>query len=122
MKVLVGDTRTGWNNPRPADLETVRKILDVGAEFKRWYLTNRNPNGPAIAHMKTWMLLDNGQPVAALNGSANLTRQGLYRNYEIMTEVTAEELAAVHQTVRRAWSNAWPYTEDLQNRINEHLG
>ena len=78
-----------------------------------WY---RRRGEASEAHLKVWIAHDVPRP-AALNGSANLTNQGLYHNVEVVTGVPDDELDAVVRMVEELFDKAW----DRKGKLREFM-
>ena len=66
-----------------------------------------------MAHMKAWVVESEGVPVAALVGSANLTKNGLEANVEIMVEAVGDDLIRTWGEVRGLHEKGWDCAERL---------
>ena len=66
-----------------------------------WYRTARSAKGASALHAKSWIVADRNAKgaTAALVGSANLTRDGLENNWEIMTIAAEDELPRIWRQV-----------------------
>ena len=86
-------------------------------KVRNWYRTHKSKDGPAMVHMKAWVVESNGLPVAALVGSANLTKNGLRANVEIMAEATGDDLTRTWGEVRGLHQKGWDRTDRLTEYI-----
>ena len=86
---------------------------------RNWYRTNKNKEGASQAHLKTWVVAGNdGEPLAALVGSANLTRAGLQDNAELGVEANGDDLIRAWDMTNDLHRRAW----DCRDRLNGYLG
>ena len=98
VTLLIGDTRRkafqkATESDRGQALQFLRRS-DV--EVLNWYRTNRSKQGAAQLHAKAWFVTDqNNELVGALDGSADLTKQGMTKNVEIMTSVPRSDLPSL---------------------------
>ena len=95
VTLVVGDTHTSrFQKGTDFDRRQALAFLDRGnVEVLNWYRTNRSKRGQAQLHIKAWFVADqNNRLVGALNGSANLTKQGMTKNVELMTSVPNADL------------------------------
>ena len=118
--LLIGDASPRyWKNvaesDRSACLEFIRRP-DV--EIRNWYRTKKSRSGESAAHLKLWAVHDNGSPISALNGSGNLTRQGLHHNIEAMGELHGNDLRQNWHTAQDLWKKAW----SCADRLTKYLG
>ncbi len=62
-----------------------------------WYRTARSAQGASMLHAKSWVVRDQKteSAAAALVGSANLTKEGLVNNWEVMAVIAENELSRV---------------------------
>ena len=120
MHLLIGDTRSQYwkivsESDRAACLEFMQRS-DV--EIRNWYRTKKSRSGESDAHLKAWVVHDNGSPVSALTGSANLTRKGLETNVEVMVEAHGNDLQQTWDTAQELWGKAWPRDDQLIKRLD----
>lgn len=104
-----------------------RKALDLlrrpDVQVLNWYRTPRSPQGNSTVHAKAWIVADLGCPIAALIGSANLTKEGLQNNWEMMASVAYSELPLIWSELdgflkgRRGNKPPWDHTERLDRTI-----
>ena len=95
VTLVVGDTRPSrFQKATDYDRRQALAFLHRSdVEVLNWYRTNRNNRGQAQLHIKGWFVADHGNRlVGALNGSANLTKQGMIKNVELMTSVPNADL------------------------------
>lgn len=95
VRLLIGDTREryGWEHVAQADRDDCMEFLcSDSVEVRSWSRTDKSTHGPASAHLKAWIVHRGSHPLAALNGSANLSRNGLEHNVEAMTEAHGRDL------------------------------
>ena len=115
VDLLIGNTSSQyWKNvaepDRAACLEFIRRT-DV--EIRNWYRTKKSRSGESDAHLKAWVVHNNGFPVSALTGSANLTRKGLENNVEVMVEAHGNDLQQTSNTAQELWGKAWQRDDRL---------
>ena len=93
VTLVIGDCRSQrFAKASDVDRATVTAFLDRGdVVVKNWY---RKRPVAAEARLKVWVVHTDKGP-AALVGSANLTGAGLFRNWEMVTEACASDLARV---------------------------
>lgn len=75
------------------------------------------PHEHSEAHWKVWIAHSGSGLPAVLNGSANLTEAGLYRNHELMTSVPEEEAEQIARRVEDLIANA----RDIKSRIRGYI-
>lgn len=85
VTLLIGDTRTGFAKYSEGDRRAaIRFVQRPDVSVRNWY---RKYGGHRTAHAKAWMVEPDpnaGTTGGILVGSANLTRQGLLHNVEIL--------------------------------------
>ena len=120
VRLLIGDTREkyGWEPVAQADRDDCMEFLrSDSVEVRSWYRTDKSTHGPASAHLKAWIVHRSSRPVAALNGSANLSRNGLERNVEAMTEAHGRDLTELWEKANRVWGPARKCGDQLTGYI-----
>ncbi|MCY3960207.1 MAG: phospholipase D-like domain-containing protein [bacterium] len=126
VSLLIGDTRSRyWSNLSHDDARRAVDFLSrTDVKVRNWYRTKRAKEGPSMAHMKAWVVESEGVPVAALVGSANLTKNGLEANVEIMVEATGDDLIRTWGEVRGLHEKGWDCAERLAGYMADsvHLG
>ncbi len=88
-------------------------------QVKTWYRTEKGGD-PSEAHAKAWMVRKDGSnpaDISVMLGSANLTKQGLYHNIEMMAFVTGDEATRLCAEMRYLISKSW----DRKGRIIRYL-
>lgn len=84
-------------------------------QVKNWYRTEKGGD-PSEAHAKAWMVQKDGfnpADISVMLGSANLTKQGLYHNIEMMAFVTGDEATRLWTEMHDLVSASW----DCKGRI-----
>ena len=117
VKLLIGDLRTGFQHAKDEDINSaIDFCLRRNVDIFNWYSKR---HGGQEAHHKLWLMLspDEAQPIAALVGSANLTRKGLYDNLEAMAEVNSSELSQLYLQQKQLFDKAWHKRDDLIARL-----
>ncbi|MCY3925903.1 MAG: phospholipase D family protein [bacterium] len=83
-------------------------------EVRNWYRTGRGGGAASDAHLKVWAVLGpGGHATAALVGSANLTRQGLFENVETCVEASDADLPVLRQQITALREAAWDCRESI---------
>ena len=88
-------------------------------QVKNWYRT-RKGGDPSEAHAKAWMVWNshsNPTGPSVMVGSANLTKQGLYHNVEMMAVVADHEAARLWTEMQNLIQDSW----DISERIKQYL-
>lgn len=116
VRLLIGDCRPRYfrhatNEDR---YEALAFLGRSDVEVWNWYRTHGTASD---AHLKVWIAHDAPRP-AALNGSANLTHQGLYLNEELVTGIPEAEVDQAIQRVEAIFDKAW----DAKDRLREYIG
>ena len=99
VTLVIGNAQPSWfQNATASDRAKALSLLrrpDV--QTLNWYRTNRNRLGKSDLHAKSWIISDpkNKAAVAALVGSANLSKTGLEKNWEMMALVAKNELPRI---------------------------
>jgi len=68
------------------------------------------------AHLKAWLVKHNGS-VSILQGSANLTRQGLLHNIELMAEPAAKDTFALTYAINSLYDKSWNAKPVIQKHL-----
>ena len=114
VRLLIGDTRTGFANYSEADRRAaIRFIQRPDVSVRNWY---RKHGGYRTAHAKTWMVEPDPNAGAAggvLVGSANLTRQGLLHNVEMLTLADPSEHRRLRAEIHDVMDESWPIEDRL---------
>ncbi len=121
VTLIIGNAQASrFQKATAADRGAVFEFLrrrDV--EVRNWYRTGRGGRAASDAHLKVWAVLGPGGHVtAALVGSANLTRQGLFENVETCVEASDADLPALRHQITALREVAW----DCRERITGYLG
>lgn len=96
VTLIIGDTRDSrFQNATDSDRREALVFLrrrDV--RVLNWYRTARSSLGASMVHAKSWIVADpkKTSALAAMIGSANLTKEGLQNNWEMMARVAEDEL------------------------------
>ncbi len=88
-------------------------------QVRNWYRTSKGGD-PSEAHAKAWMVWNDRSNPAGLSvmlGSANLTKQGLFHNVEMMALVTGDEATRLWTEMHNLISKSW----DINVRIERYL-
>ena len=117
VRLLIGDTRKGFGRCSEDDRRAAVAFLrrsDV--TVTNWY---KRRGGYETVHAKAWMVVSDttSTATAVLVGSANLTRQGLYVNTEVLTVAPASELARLHREMVTALDKSWDRSSYLLKRL-----
>ena len=94
-------------------------LARTDVQVKNWYRTEKGGD-PSEAHAKAWMVQNDSSNLARISvmlGSANLTKQGLYHNVEMMAFVTGAEATRLWTEMHDLISEAW----DCKERIVRYL-
>lgn len=100
-------------------LSALEFLARTDVEVKNWYRTEKSGN-PSEAHAKAWMVQNDSSNLSGMSvmlGSANLTKQGLYHNIEMMALVTGDEAARLWTEMRYLISESW----DCKERIEQYI-
>ena len=119
VRVLIGDTRKGFARfSEPDRRAAVAFLRRADVKVTNWY---KRHGGYETVHAKVWMVLSGttGAATAALVGSANLTRQGLHVNTEVMTVAPASELGRLHGEMAAALAKSWDRAPHLLQRLGD---
>lgn len=118
VTLIIGDARsTNFKNATDGDREAALRFLSrQDVQVKNWY-SKKQPGVESMAHAKAW-IVDGPGKKAVLLGSANLTKQGLRHNFEMMAKAADSEtpalIKALHELNRKAYTTA-------QERITKYL-
>lgn len=119
VELLIGDTRTGFSNYTEADRRAAIQFLQRSdVSVTNWY---RRRGGHRTAHAKAWAVQPDsaaGTPGAVLVGSANLTRKGLFANFEMLALAASEEHERLFGEMRRLMGMSWPAEIRLLRLLN----
>ena len=119
VRLLIGDTRTGFTNYSESDRRAaIRFIRRPEVSVRNWY---RKQGGYRTAHAKGWIVEPDpraGLPAAILVGSANLTKQGLFRNVEMLALADPQEHERLLAEMRQLMEESWP----IEDRLLQLLG
>ena len=102
--LLTGNAESSYfNKGTQADrAEAIRFLQRDDVQVKNLYSKKTNSQ----FHAKVWVV-DNGDSVSAINGSANLSKSGLQNNFEMITSVSAEETDKVYEHLEASLTKAW---------------
>lgn len=115
VRLLIGDLRTGFDRWSNDDREAALAFLSREDVSVRGCHT---PEG--ILHSKVWIALDPedpGRPTGVLVGSANLTRQGLFKNDETVARAAPEELQRIRDELAQSMQRSWDAKGELMARL-----
>lgn len=119
VTLIIGDTKpTNFKTATDGDREAALRFLSrQDVQVKNWY-SKKQPGIEAIAHAKAW-IVDGPTKKAILIGSANLTKQGLRHNFEMMAKAADSEtpslIKALHELNRKAYSAEERITKYLES-------
>lgn len=119
VTLIIGDTKpTNFKTATDDDREAALRFLSrQDVQVKNWY-SKQPPGIEAIAHAKAW-IVDGPTKKAILIGSANLTKQGLRHNFEMMAKAADSEtpslIKALHELNRKAYSAEERITKYLES-------
>ena len=105
VTLIVGNTQDSrFQNATDSDRRQALAFLrrrDV--RVLNWYRTARSSLGASMVHAKSWIVADpkKTSASAALIGSANLTKEGLQNNWEMMARGSRRRTPPVVVTVGR---------------------
>ena len=118
VTVVVGDLRTGMDKFEASDAaEAAEFISRPDVRILNWYRTDKNKKGAAIAHSKVFAVEGpEGQPIAVLAGSANLTMAGLNANVETMVEAVQQDRDAAFKQVVWLERQGWDVSERVMEK------
>lgn len=117
VTLIIGDaTPTYFKNATDSDREAALRFLSrQDVQVKNWY-SKKQSGIEAIAHAKAW-IVDGPTKKAVLIGSANLTKQGLRHNFEMMAKAADSETPALLKALDDLNRKAYP----AQERITKYL-
>lgn len=99
-------------------------LARTDVQVKNWYRTEKGGD-PSVAHAKAWMVKNDGPnltDISVMLGSANLTKQGLHHNIEMMAFVTGDEAARLWTEMRDLISKAWDYKGRILRYLEDSDG
>ena len=94
-------------------------LARTDVQVKNWYRTSKGGD-PSEAHAKAWMVWnDHSNPTgpSIMLGSANLTKQGLHHNREMMALVAEHEATRLWAEMQNLISESWDVSERLKDLI-----
>ena len=100
-------------------LSALEFLARPDVQVKNWYGTSKS-GYPSEAHAKAWMVWNyhsNPTGPSVILGSANLTKQGLYNNVEMMALVADHEAARLWTEMQDLISKS----RDISERIKQYL-
>ena len=114
VRVLIGNLEphyftSGSDSDRK---EALAFVARRGVSVRAWRPSDRG----AVAHLKVWLV--QGRRSAALNGSANLSAGGLWKNEEMVTAVASSELETVVRKVEALFGDS----RDASSQVRGYLG
>lgn len=121
VTLIIGNAKsTYFAKSTSADRSSALEFLArTDVQVRNWYRTEKGGD-PSEAHAKAWMVRNDGPNLAGISvmlGSANLTKQGLYHNIEMMAFVTDDEATRLWTEMRDLISESW----DCKERIVQYL-
>ncbi len=121
VNLLIGDIRTGFSKSSEADrLAAIRFIQRRDVSISNWYSKR---GGYQTAHAKAWIVEPdplNANSAAVLVGSANLTKQGLLSNFEMMTLADPAEHKRLRAEMHQVMNKSWPIEDKLLKRLGHY--
>lgn len=119
VKLLIGDTRKGFSKYKERDrLAAIEFIQRQDVSVLNWY---RKKGGQRTAHAKAWLVepdLHAGISGAVLVGSANLSKRGLHRNFEMLSLADRRENERLRHDMRQVMDESW----NTEDRLLQQLG
>lgn len=115
VRLLIGDLRTGFDRWSDDDREAALAFLSREDVSVRGCHT---PEG--MLHSKVWIALDPqdpDRPTGVLVGSANLTRQGLFKNDETVARAAPEEFQRIRDELVQSMQRSWDAKGELMARL-----
>ena len=121
VTLIIGNAKSAYfAKSTSADRSSALEFLArTDVQVKNWYRTEKGGD-PSEAHAKAWMVQNNGPNLTGISvmlGSANLTKQGLYHNIEMMAFVTDDEATRLWAEMHDLISESW----DCKGRIIQYL-
>lgn len=115
VSLLIGDIRFKyWRNHSMDDAMGAAAFLTrPNVNVRNWYRTSKSRHSRSEAHLKTWVVEAGGRPIAGLAGSANLIRQGLKDNIEVVAEAFGDDLMDAWEAVRNVHKKGWNCEDKL---------
>ena len=115
VRLLIGDLRTGFDRWSEDDRKAALAFL------AREDVSVRGCYAPdGMLHSKVWIALDpegSDEPSSVLVGSANLTRNGLFKNDETVARSAPEEYRRIHNELARSMRRSWDAKAELMVRL-----
>ena len=113
IRLLIGNLEPGYftsgsDSDRQEALAFVRRR---GVSVRAWRPSDRG----AVAHLKVWVV--QGRRSGSLNGSANLSAGGLWKNEEMVTAVVSSELETVVRRVEKLFADSRDATVQLSGYL-----
>jgi len=119
VHLLIGDMRK-HHFARASDIDKQQALEFLArpdVEISNWY---KKKPPPSEAHIKAWMIESPGK-VAVLTGSANLTKQGIQHNRELMVEPSGKDLNYAVSQINQLFDDAWDYKAKLRQNIADEI-
>ena len=115
VRLLIGDLRIGFDRWSEEDQKAALAFL------AREDVSVRGCYAPdGMLHSKVWIALDpegSDEPSSVLVGSANLTRNGLFKNDETVARSAPEEYRRIHGELARSMRRSWDAKAELMVRL-----
>ena len=115
VRLLIGDLRTGFDRWSEEDQKSALAFL------AREDVSVRGCYAPeGMLHSKVWIALNpegSDEPSSVLVGSANLTRNGLFKNDETVARAAPEEYRRIHAELARSMRRSWDAKAELMVRL-----
>ncbi len=123
VTLIIGNAKSAYfAKSTSADRSSALEFLTrTDVQVRNWYRTEKGGD-PSEAHAKAWMVQNDDPNLAGISvmlGSANLTKQGLYHNIEMMAFVTDDEAirlwAEMHDLISESWDCKGSIIQYLEN-------
>ena len=117
VRLLIGDLRTGFDRWSDDDRKAALAFLSREDVSVRGCYA---PDG--MLHSKVWVALDpegSDRPDGVLLGSANLTRQGLFKNDETVARAAPEEYLRIRNELTHSLQRSWDAKAELLIRLGQ---
>ena len=120
VRLLIGDTRTGFAKDKVSAEDragAMRFINRPDVRITNWY---RRKGGYRTVHAKAWAVMSEGvrgHAAGVVVGSANLTKQGLHHNTELVARVVGDEAQRIVREMEAALDESWDTKANLLKRL-----
>ncbi len=122
VRLLIGDTRVGFAKDRVSvedRIGAMRFINRPDVRITNWY---RRKGGYRTVHAKAWAVMPDGargNAAGVVVGSANLTKQGLHHNTELVALVVGDEARRIVREMETAFDESWDAKANLLRRLGD---